>query len=95
MGNIALSDVLAGHGLDKFRYGRCYYHNDIARTGQNLQETLLTAKNVNSAGFGKLFTSSVDGIIDAQPLYLSRFQSPARARTTWCMRSQKMIACTP
>ena len=48
------------------------YHNDIARTGQNLQETILTAKNVNSAGFGKLFTSSVDGIIDAQPLYLSQ-----------------------
>ena len=36
------------------------------------QETILTAKNVNSAGFGKLFTSSVDGIIDAQPLYLSQ-----------------------
>ena len=54
------------------------YHNDIARTGQNLQETILTAKNVNSSGFGKLFTSSVDGIIDAQPLYLSQVSIPAQ-----------------
>lgn len=47
------------------------YHNDIARTGQNLQETILTTSNVNSSSFGKLFTLPVDGIIDAQPLYLS------------------------
>jgi len=54
------------------------YHNDIARTGQNLQETILTTKNVNFTGFGKLFTSSVDGIIDAQPLYLSEVSIPGQ-----------------
>jgi outer membrane protein assembly factor BamB len=47
------------------------YHNDIARTGQNTQETILNPSNVNSSGFGKLFTMPVDGIIDAEPLYLS------------------------
>lgn len=54
------------------------YHYDIARTGQNLQETILTTKNVNSNSFGKLFTSSVDGIIDAQPLFLSEVSIPSQ-----------------
>ncbi|MGA8493385.1 MAG: hypothetical protein WB711_23390, partial [Terriglobales bacterium] len=52
------------------------YHNDIARTGQNLHETTLTTSNVNSASFGKLFTLPVDGIIDAQSLYLSAVSVP-------------------
>ena len=47
------------------------YHNDIARTGQNLAETILTPTNVNAASFGKLFTLATDGKVDAQPLYVS------------------------
>ena len=54
------------------------YHNDIARTGQNLQETILTTSNVTSSGFGKLFSFPVDGIIDAQPLYLSAVSIPGK-----------------
>jgi outer membrane protein assembly factor BamB len=47
------------------------YKNDLARTGQNLTETVLTPANVNSAGFGKLRFLATDGKVDAQPLYLS------------------------
>jgi outer membrane protein assembly factor BamB len=46
------------------------YHNDNARTGQNLGETLLALSSVNSASFGKIGTLPVTGLVDAEPLYV-------------------------
>ena len=44
-------------------------HNDLARTGANTSETILTPASV-AASFGRLFTNGVDGQIYAQPLYV-------------------------
>jgi PQQ-like domain len=47
------------------------YKNDLARSGQNLTESVLTPANVNAASFGLLRFLASDGKVDAQPLYLS------------------------
>ena len=51
------------------------YHNDNARTGQNLTEQTLTPANVTSS-FGKLYEDVVDGKVDAQPLVKTQVPIP-------------------
>jgi hypothetical protein len=53
-------------------------HNDVARTGANLTETLLTTTNVNVSQFGKLFERTVDDEIYGQPLYVNGLDIPGR-----------------
>ena len=53
------------------------YHNDIARTGQNLSEITLTPARVVASTFGKTAFFATDGKVDAQPLYLSNLMIPA------------------
>lgn len=48
------------------------YHDDLARDGADEQEYALTPSNVNSAGFGKLFSCTVDGAVYTQPLWVAR-----------------------
>ena len=51
-------------------------HNDNARTGDNLRETLLNTSSVNVHRFGKLWTRYVDGYLYAQPLYVPNVRIP-------------------
>src|SRR5437879_6525130 len=44
------------------------YHGDLASTGLNANETQLTPANVKVGSFRKLFTTSVDGQVYAEPL---------------------------
>jgi hypothetical protein len=47
------------------------YHYDVGRTGLNANETTLTLANVNSTSFGLIQVLTADGVVDAEPLYLS------------------------
>jgi hypothetical protein len=47
------------------------YHYNVSRDGLNARETILTQANVNSTQFGKIGFDTVDGKVDAEPLYLA------------------------
>src|ERR1700733_8295354 len=49
-------------------------HNDSARTGTNLRETVLTPENVNKAQFGMLFKRVLDDQLYTQPLIATNVQ---------------------
>ena len=57
--------------------GMVTHHNDNFRTGQNLNETVLTPANVNPATFGKLLSYDLDGLSIASPLYVAGVTIPA------------------
>ncbi len=48
------------------------------RTGQDLNETVLTPSNVNSSTFGKLFSYPLDGLTLASPLYVQNVNIPGQ-----------------
>ena len=60
---VLCATILAAAPVQAQYSGMLTWHNDNARTGQNLQETVLTTANVNSTTFGKLFSFPVDGFI--------------------------------
>jgi hypothetical protein len=49
------------------------HRNNLARTGVQPAETMLTPANVNTTQFGKLFSLAVDGYLYTQPLFVSAY----------------------
>ncbi len=69
------TQVIASPGIDVTTY-----HYDVGRTGMNTAETTLTPSNVTSSKFGLLMMLPVDGLVDAQPLYLSNLAAGGQTR---------------
>jgi uncharacterized protein (TIGR03437 family) len=70
-GNLSMALLLAAVTLSA-QQSVVTYHNDNARTGQYLNETLLTPASLKAGLFEKRILITVDGAVYAQPLYLSR-----------------------
>jgi chitodextrinase len=58
--------------------GTFTYHNDNARTGANLNETVLKPSTVNATRFGKLQSYAIDGVAYASPLYVPGVSVPGQ-----------------
>jgi hypothetical protein len=62
---LSVAPAAAGIDVTTYKY-------DLSRSGLNSSESALTVANVAAATFGLLRSLSVDGRVDAQPLYLSQ-----------------------
>jgi hypothetical protein len=76
--SLAILIAFPGHGIAQVSV--VTYHNDNARTGQNLSESLLTPSNVNVNQFAQLYAASktLDSWAAAQPLYIPNVAIPGQ-----------------
>jgi len=56
------------------------YHDTNARTGEDPEETILKPSNVNARDFGKIGFLAVEGLVDAEPLYVSQLKVQGKKR---------------
>ena len=80
-GSVFMTLFLLGVALLSSSFGQLPVptsRGDNARTGANTNETLLTPANVNKNSFGRLFSSPVDYIVMAQPLYVPNVNIPGQ-----------------
>jgi hypothetical protein len=68
---LSMCVLLAGSLIGQAQNDVLTWHNNVARTGENVSEAILTPALVNSTNFGLIANVAVDGKVDAQPLYVS------------------------
>jgi len=64
------------------------YHNDVGRTGQNLEERILRLNNVKPEKFGKVGVLVADGLVDAEPLFVPNVTIAGRAHNVVFVASE-------
>ena len=69
-GTVAALCALVGAGAAHAQTSVLTQHYDNARTGSNINETILTPTNVTTANFGKLFTLTLNTSVNSQILYV-------------------------
>ena len=75
-------DMQGGYNFIGYAGDVVTYHYNPSREGANLAETTLTTSNVNSTSFGKTGFFSVDGKVDAQPLFVYKLPGTSRIQNT-------------
>lgn len=68
------------------------FHNDVMRTGQNLNEVILTPANVNSGNFGRVAFLKLEGKVDAEPLYVSNLVVGGKKRNVLFVETEHDLA---
>jgi hypothetical protein len=71
----SISLKVAAPGFDSVTH-----HYNVERTGLNPNETILTSANVRSSKFGLLRILPADGVVDAEPLFLSDLEIDGKVR---------------
>ncbi len=77
---VAATSFLMFSGTVHAATGVYTQHNNLGRTGANLEETVLNTRNVNSNQFGLAFSRAVDDSIFVQPLIVPKVKIGAKGR---------------
>src|ERR1700733_5369371 len=68
---LGITSAAAGQGLGNGGVNVLTWHNDTYRTGENLNESVLTYNTISKNTFGQLCSQQLDGQVYSQPLVVT------------------------